>query len=244
MIRIISPSDLSYLYDRCPRCYWLKLRGIKGPSDVLPQVFRDIDRAQKAGISLDAIRALGIPAVDFIPKDKTMSKQGDYSGSTLVVSGMTDKRVRLEDGTVGVLDFKTSTPRIDRLARYWRAMSAYQYAIENPAEGQGQEVTLLALLTFSPTEFRLRPEQPRQAYFMGTMLRHDLDIDRAKFDRQLHQVGKLLATTTMPEAGACDVCRHADHVAAQRVNVLLDQITHHPNLGPEMAALIAANLKP
>lgn len=239
--RLLAPSDLSYLYDKCPRCYWLKLRGIVSSGDVLPGVFRDIDRAQKAGITIEVIRDLGIPAVEFIAKEKVVSKPAEHGGSLLAISGFTDRRVRLEDGTVGVLDYKTSTPRMDGMARFWRAMSAYQYAIENC--DNPETVTLLSLVVFSPEGFRLRKENNTQAFYTGNLRRQDIEIDREKFAKFLEGVGKMVAMEEMPPSGSCDVCRHVDAVVGMRMNGLLHQIATDPELGAELAALIAAKVK-
>lgn len=238
---VLAPSDLSYLYDRCPRCYWLKLRGFVGPSDTLPGVFRDIDRAQKAGITLDTIRALGIPATEFIPREKVISLPAEHGGSVLAISGYTDRRVRLEDGTVGVLDYKTSAPRVDGMARFWRAMSAYQYAIEHTENPE--QVTLLALVVFSPQAFALRPDHPTQAFYKGSLMRVDIEIDRPKFEKFLEGVGQMLAREDMPPSGSCDTCRHCDQVVGMRMNGLLFQIANHPELGPDMAAAIASKVQ-
>jgi hypothetical protein len=239
--KLLAPSDLSYLYDRCPRCYWLKLRGIVGPSDTLPAVFRDIDKAQKLGITLETIQGLGIEATEFIPREKVVSLPADFGGSSLAISGFTDRRVRMKDGTVGVLDYKTSAPRIDKLARFWRAMSAYQYAIEHTE--QPEPVTLLSLIVFTPSGFSLRKGSAVQAFYKGDLRRVDIDIDRPKFVRMLEAIGKLLASDDMPTAGSCDTCRHVDAVVGMRMNGLLHAIATHDELGPDMAASIAAKVK-
>lgn len=240
-VHYLAPSDLSYLYDRCPRCYWLKLRGLKAPGDQMPGVFRDIDRAQKSGISLDAIRLLGIPAAEFIPREKVTSDPAEYGGVLLSISGFTDRRVRLDDGTVGILDYKTSHPRPDSMARFWRAMSAYQHGVEHCPTPE--QVTLLALVVFSPLKFQLRQGASVQAYYMGDLLRIDIEQDRAKFEKLLEGVGKMLSSDEMPPSGSCDVCRHADAVVGMRMNKLLDQITADAELGPDIAAKIAARIK-
>lgn len=239
--KYIAPSDLSYMYDRCPRCYWLKLHGVVGPSDKLPGVFRDIDRAQKQGISIEAVRELGIPATEFIARDKVASKPEVFGGTLLTISGYTDRRVRLEDGTIGIIDFKTSHPRVEHMARFWRAMSAYQYAIEHGAAPE--EVTLLALLVFTPAEFKTSPKDTRAVAYTGRLTRIDVDIDRPKFVKLLEAIGTMLAKEDMPAAGACDVCRHADQVAAMKMNGLLHKIATHPELGPDFAAAIAARIE-
>ena len=234
MIHSVAPSDLSYLYDRCARCYWLKLRRIKGPSDQLPAVFRDIDQAQKAGITIEVLQQLGIPAVDFIAGDKVTSKVQNFGGADLKVSGYTDRRVRLEDGTVGVIDFKTSAPRLDKLGRFWRAMSSYQYAIEY-AEGEPEEVTQLGLVVFSPTGFGLHKTDATRAYYMGKLMHVPIDIDREKFQLLLEKVGQLVSCEDMPPPGACDSCRHAQVVADRQTSEALRKAAESDEIGKELA---------
>ena len=242
-VRTVAPSDLSYMYDKCPRCYWLKANGIVGPSDVLPGIFRDIDRMQKEGIGLESLRALGIPAAKFIEKERVVSKPAEHGGSMLVISGYTDRRVRLDDGTLAIIDFKTSKPRVDGVARFWRAMSAYQYAIENNSDGSAEQVTLLSLVVFSPSKFKMRTDDVTQAAYTGSLVRMDVPADRPKFDAFLRGLGETLASTELPRAGSCDTCRHCDEVVRMRMGALLHTVATNPELGPDMAAAIAAKVQ-
>lgn len=236
----LAPSDLSYMYDRCPRCFWLKLKGVKAPDDVLPGIFRDIDRAQKKGVSIESIRQLGIPAREFIAGDRVMSVPKQWGGSELVVSGYTDRRVWLDDGTIGIIDFKTSAPKPDKMARFWRSMNAYRYAIENSEAPQ--QVTLLALLVFSPKDFHLRKDHATEAFYKGQLQRVDIELDRPGFEKFLTTIGDMLACPDMPDSGSCDICRHCDEVVKLRMNTLLGKIADHPELGPDYAAAIAARV--
>src|SRR4030042_6326127 len=45
----LSPSDLTFLWDECPRCFYLKyLHGISRPAAPFPSIFGAIDRLMKA----------------------------------------------------------------------------------------------------------------------------------------------------------------------------------------------------
>lgn len=234
MIHSLAPSDLSYLYDRCPRCYWLKLRRIIGPSDQLPAAFRDIDKAQKEGITIETLRELGIPAAEFIKGDKVKSRVEEFGGAQLFISGYTDRRVRLDDGTVGVIDFKTSAPRLDKLGRFWRSMSAYQYAIEN-AEKDAEEVTQLGLVVFSPNGFSLRKDNATQAFYRGGLMHVPIEIDRPKFQQLLETVGKIVDFEDMPPPSACDTCKHVQVVADRQLDQVLRHAAAAEDIGQEMA---------
>lgn len=240
-VHFVSPSDLSYLYDRCPRCYWLKLRGLKGPRDIMPSIFRDIDQKQKAAITVEMVRKLGIPAKEFLPKNRVASTPAEYGGSLLAVRGETDKLALLDDDTVAILDFKTSYPRPDNRVKFWRAMQAYCKAVE---EGETpRPVSRLALIVFTPLEYRARESNITEVYYKGQMARIDIELDRPKFEKLLGGVGKMLASDDMPASGSCDVCRHADEVVGMRMNSLLFKISQDPELGPDIAGRIAARIQ-
>src|SRR5437764_951732 len=55
--------------------------------------------------------------------------------STCFVKGKFDKVVRFDDGTYGVIDFKTSQRKSDHVPLYSRQLHAYATALENPAPG-------------------------------------------------------------------------------------------------------------
>ena len=44
----LSPSELTFLWDECPRCFYLKVTGrFSRPSTAFPSIFSSIDRAMK-----------------------------------------------------------------------------------------------------------------------------------------------------------------------------------------------------
>ena len=47
----ISPSDLTFLWDECPRCFWRKYRlGVRRPFGIMPGIFSRIDSALKTPV--------------------------------------------------------------------------------------------------------------------------------------------------------------------------------------------------
>src|SRR5512136_2177895 len=57
----LAPSDLTFLWDECPRCFYLKyIHGINRPAAPFPAVFGAIDRLMKAQFN-------GRPASDLDP---------------------------------------------------------------------------------------------------------------------------------------------------------------------------------
>lgn len=40
----LAPSDLTFLWEECQRCFWLKVKGVlKRPSGLFPKVFTRLD---------------------------------------------------------------------------------------------------------------------------------------------------------------------------------------------------------
>ncbi len=73
--------------------------------------------------------------------------------TTCYIKGRFDNVVRFDDGTYGVIDFKTSTPQHANHANYGRQLHAYTYALEHPAPGALtlSPISKLGLLCLEPT---------------------------------------------------------------------------------------------
>jgi hypothetical protein len=205
----VSPSDMSWLYDRCKRCWRRKIDGCKIGEDKLPGVFRDIDNGMKNAITIPVLQAHGIPAVSFVGKERVKSSPLITSGVEIVVSGYLDKLVLLDDDTFGIVDYKTSAPRTDNFTRYWRQLSGYQYAVENPHDGQGREVSRLDLIVFNANAGRFTiNEDLHRAAQTGKVEQYEIEINRSKLFRLLEDMGKVAASPELPPAGNyCEVCR-------------------------------------
>ncbi|MFC2034573.1 PD-(D/E)XK nuclease family protein [Chloroflexota bacterium] len=78
--------------------------------------------------------------------------------STCYINGRFDIVVSFEDGTYGVIDFKTSNPSKDSARMYSRQLHAYAYALEHPALGKLalSPVSKLGLLYFYPDNISQR----------------------------------------------------------------------------------------
>ena len=72
--------------------------------------------------------------------------------ATCYISGRFDIVVSFEDGTYGVIDFKTGNPNTEAINLYIRQLHAYAYALEHPAPHALAlaPITKLGLLYFYP----------------------------------------------------------------------------------------------
>lgn len=154
----LSPSDLTFLYDGCKRCFVLKVKhGISQPSIPFPPIVSKIGSLQKeyySGKRTEEINP-GLPPGEIIYGEKQIrSRTIELIGlsSTCFINGRFDIVAKLDDGSYGVLDFKTGNPSADKSGIYARQLHAYAIALENPAPGALNltPVSKLGLVYFTP----------------------------------------------------------------------------------------------
>jgi CRISPR/Cas system-associated exonuclease Cas4 (RecB family) len=154
----ISPSDLTFLYSGCKRCFYLKLRyGISQPSIPLPSIFTKIAGLLKTyydGKRTEALHMELPPGVVKYGEKWVESKNVILKGhsDTCFIKGRFDVVVQFDDGTYGVIDYKTGNPEGESSCLYTRQLHLYAFALENPAPGALglSPITTLGLLYFHP----------------------------------------------------------------------------------------------
>jgi hypothetical protein len=154
----LAPSDLTFLWE-CPRCLWLKAKGVlKRPSPPMPKIFTRLDHQAKDfyfGKPMGEIPASLPPGRIAFGDRWVRSRPLDVPGHTtpVVISGRIDTAISFDDGSFGIIDFKTSEPKDDHVPFYGRQLHAYALAAENPAPGALRlaPVTRLGLLCIEPT---------------------------------------------------------------------------------------------
>jgi len=156
----LSPSDFTFLYEGCKRCYYLKVvHNISQPSIPLPSIFSKIAGLLKNYYNGKHTRDLH---VDLPPGNVNYSERYVKSepiqlpdhNDTCFISGRFDIVVELEDGTYGVIDFKTANPNEKYRDLYSRQLHAYAYALEHPASTtlSLSPITKMGLLYFYPSK--------------------------------------------------------------------------------------------
>lgn len=154
----LSPSDLTFSYEGCRRCFYLKMvEGIAQPSIPLPSIFSKIAGLLKNhfdGKHTSELH-LALPPGTISHGEKRVTSQIIRLPSheaTCYINGRFDIVVSFEDGTYGVIDFKTGNPSRESANMYSRQLHAYAYALEHPATGALalSPITKLGLLYFYP----------------------------------------------------------------------------------------------
>lgn len=156
----LSPSDFAFLWRECRRCFYLKVvHGFNRPMSPMPAVFNKIDSIMKryfAGKPTSEI-APELPAGTVAFGEKQVESAPIHSmgsKSTCFIRGRFDCVVRFDDGSYGVIDFKTTSATSRHLSVYKWQLHSYAYALENPAPAKLNlaPVSRLGLLCVEPVD--------------------------------------------------------------------------------------------
>ena len=206
----LSPSHFAFLWDDCPRCFHLKVaRKQPRPRSPFPSVFGRIDRAMKEyylGERSESV-AEGTPAGVIGGGDRWVKSApllAPGSSGTCLIRGRVDVLIDCEDGTKGIVDFKTTVPKSDHLATYGRQLHAYAMALEHPSSGPPVEISSLGLLCFLPESFEA---DGTKAGLFGELRWIEVERDDQAFLEFLREVVSVLERADPPEASVgCPWC--------------------------------------
>ncbi|GAB4322168.1 MAG: hypothetical protein Kow0074_13540 [Candidatus Zixiibacteriota bacterium] len=157
----LSPSDFAFLYQECKRCFYLKVRhGFQRPRTSMPGIFSVIDSKMKDRFMNSRTESAtpDLPPGEFAMSGKwVQSAPIEFDGleETCHIRGAFDTVIHFDDGTYGVIDFKTSAVKPSSKFIYARQLHAYAYALEHAAPGKLNlaPVSRLGLLVYEPTGF-------------------------------------------------------------------------------------------
>ena len=221
MIWKLSPSDLTFLWDECPRCFYLKVRGqLAQPQRPMAAIYNRIDRAMKlyfrGRLATEVYPGLPEGVVEF---DDRWVESAPYtspaSGHGCYIRGRFDSVICFADGSYAVIDFKTSEPRPEHVPFYGRQLHAYAYAMEHPAPGGLPlgPVTRLGLVCVEPDALE-RGDDGRLA-FLAKATWLEVPRDDAAFLAFLEEALALLAGDEPPPADpSCAWCRYREAARA------------------------------
>jgi hypothetical protein len=220
----LSPSDLTFLWDDCKCCFYLKVMNkFTRPSTPMPAIFTKIDGLMKNYFE-------GRSTTEFAPDlppgiiqngDRSVTSQAiKLPGHSLecYITGRLDTLVKFEDGSFGVVDYKTSTPRPSHLAFYGRQLHGYMYALENPAPGKLclSPISRLGLLVVEPVAMD-RTQDGGLGYF-GNVTYQDVPRDDGAF---LGFLGEVLTVLERPDppspAEKCPWCQYRQAARSNQI---------------------------
>ena len=210
----LSPSDLTFLWDECPRCYYLKVaRGLPRPAMAFPKIFSSIDLLMKkmfeGKTTAEVLPDLPAGKVVFGGNWVQSTPIQTDANASCYIAGKFDSVVQFDDGGFAVIDFKTSQPNPHHVEFYGRQLSAYAYALEHAAPGKLAlaPVTRLGLLCVEPIDID-RDERGRIRY-AGEVTWLEVPKDEPKFLQFIGQVMEVLsAPEPPPPAEKCGFCQY------------------------------------
>jgi hypothetical protein len=214
---ILSPSDFAFLWEECRRCFYLKIvTKFPRPRTPMPGIFRLIDSQMRhfygGKQTIDAMPYLPPGTID-TSESRVQSVAIIVPGhsSTCTLKGRLDTFVRFNDGTYGIVDFKTSGPRSEHKGFYSRQLHGYATALENPAAGSLSlsPVSKLGLIVFEPSSFL--ESSGRTASILGEVNWVEIHRDEATFLAFLSEVLTVLERPEPPSASpTCQWCQYRD----------------------------------
>jgi len=211
----LSPSDLTFLWDECPRCFYLKYaHNFSRPRTPFPKIFNRIDKLMKDFFMEQPVSTISpdLPEGKVLYGEKWVTSSPiNIKGrvSSCFIRGKFDTVVKFKDGSFGVVDFKTSQTNPKYIPFYSRQLHSYAFALENPAENSLDlsPITKMGLLCVEPVSMS-SPQIGNYAY-IGDAAWIECPIDYEEFFDFLDSVLYVLEQNTPPTpAPDCEWCRY------------------------------------
>jgi len=210
----LSPSDLTFLWDGCKRCFYLKVKHnlvYRGPFPGMFGKMGDLTSnyyLDKPASELSPTLPAGV--VKYREKwVKSVPISFAETSAQCIIKGRFDAIMEFEDGSYGIIDYKTSDASEEKAAFYSRQLSAYAYALENPAPGalSLSPITRLGLFIITPSRFE-RLSNGEIAFVTKTTWM-DIPRDDETFLELLREIVLLLELPVPPEpAEECGLCNY------------------------------------
>jgi hypothetical protein len=129
--------------------------------------------------------------------------------SECYIRGRFDAVLAFEAGSYGIIDYKTSEAKEEHIGFYSRQLSAYAYALENPAPGAMSisPITHLGLFVVTPERFERKPDD--DIVFVNQTTWMEVPRDDAAFLALLGEMIAILDAPSPPEpADDCELCNY------------------------------------
>lgn len=224
----LSAYDLAFLWDECPRCFYLKhVRGVTRPPHLVPAAHNHLDAPaspRACGSHPAELAAANVPAAwrGLVAYEERWVQSDPLTlpgrESTVILRGRFDAAIQLDDGSFGLLALAASSPDIpETIRRYSRYLHDCALAAEfaGPRSLRLDKVSRLGLLALDPSD----STRDNTSGALGSASRWiDIPRDDAAFLQFLDAIIAVLEHPAPPAPSqTCDYC--ADQTARQRVGV-------------------------
>jgi len=133
--------------------------------------------------------------------------------SSCFIRGKLDGVIAFDNGTYGVVDYKTSKPSKKHQEFYFRQLNSYAYSLQNAGKGKFSlhPITKLGLLIFEPQSFD--HSTSGQARLDGELTWIEVDHNPNMFVNDLSAVLKVLESIEPPPADSeCKWCQYRETI--------------------------------
>jgi hypothetical protein len=211
----LSPSEFGFLWQECRRCYYLKVTQKDTRPGAFPKIFQAIDAQMR--MRFDGKRTEEV--LPHLPpgtldcgdqRVQSLPIRRPNRDSGIQIRGKLDALIRFDDGSIAVVDFKTTSVSGRNVETYTRQLSAYAYALENPAPGYLalRPVRRLGLLIFEPQSFS---SQANAASFSGSLSWAEIPFSHDVFLKFLDEVASVLdLDAPPPTTEGCTWCGYRE----------------------------------
>ena len=212
----LTPSMLSFLWEDCPRCFWLRARrGLRRPWLPFPSVFSRYHDLLEAYFADRCPAALdpSLPAGTCVHDEAWVASRVLYLDDVPVpfrFKGRVDHLMAFADGTWGIIDYKTTDQSTANVRKYGRQLHAYAWALEQAAPDtlHRAPITRMGLLCLNPAELTDFCSG-HHATVQLTPTWVEVPRDDAAFAQFLAEALALLAEPDPPGAGSdCEICNY------------------------------------
>lgn len=231
----LTPSMLTFLWDDCRRCFWLHSRGLHQPRMPFPSVFsRYHDALNRYCLGrCPSELAAALPNGRFLGGElwvKSRLLRLSAAAPSVYILGRLDHLAQFDDGSWGVIDFKTVEPSPDHARKYARQLHAYAWALEQAAPDGllRTPVSRLGLYCLTPVAVAAHEREHRVLVELRPSW-IEVERDDEAFRRFLAEVVDVLMQPLPPAPGAgCSCCRYTERRRALAVR--------HGRQGSEVAS--------
>jgi len=212
----ISPSDLTFAWDECKYCFYMRIKHGMQLKTPFPGIFTRMANLTSDFYQGRQTREIsdGLPAgIIHLREEYVKSVPIAFPGieTQCYIRGRFDAAIEFEDGSYGLVDYKTSEARQEHTVFYSRQLMAYVYALENPAAGALglKPISRMGLFVIMPDRFER--DQKGEVVFVNKTTWMEVPRDEAGFLGLMEEVVRLLDDPRPPApAENCGVCNYRE----------------------------------
>ena len=215
----LAPTDIPWLRDDCTMCFRMKYRyGFPRPkkaSNPNP-IFSKMAAAQSKFFK-ENVNAI-------YTEKQVKSCVIEYGGRKFRIKGRLDMAIATRE-LVYVPDFKSTSPNLDNVDKYWMQLMCYAFCLTNPSEDKKSpqlKPAQIGIVYFDPTkEFtadRIHGTtiddhvhtafQGQKAAFHGIVGWIEFDLDYKRFLKRLEETVLELITSPLEPETSCQYCSY------------------------------------